>query len=367
MKQKIIKSILLTAVVTVLFSVLFTGCTSNNITTNAANVKLEGFSHQETFEVPASYISTLSFTFQNKGNTIAENVNLNVDIKDNFGNEIFSKEVTLNSALAPDEVTVQTIDVIYKIEESQLNLDISINWDGGNNNYNRSYVTEFKEYADIILESMTHHENYNLSNGYTASVDLLLKNRGNMIAYDVKINVLVHDNIGNEEYNREENVVPLLMPWEVKSYAITVPYDFDDARLNFSITITWDGGVNQYIRSFVPEFKEFADVILESMTHYERYKVFTGYVSTINFIFQNKGSATADNIKISIIVNDNYGDEKYNSEATGISLLIPGEINSYEITVPYDFVDKLLDISIKITWDGGSNNYTQSFEPKILF
>jgi len=367
MKQKMMIFVLLAVVGVVLLSVLFTGCTSNNNSNNSADVKLEGFSHHETFELPSRYISALSFTLQNTGYYSAENVKLHIDIKDNDGNEVYNKEVIVTSPLDPDTEKVQLIDVPYDLDDAQLDVDILISWDGGTNHYTRSFEPEFKEYADVILESMTHHESYDSSNGYTASVDFLIQNRGNVIADNVKIHVIVKDNGGNENYNKEENVIPLLLPWEVKTHKITVPYDFDDTRLDLSITVTWDYGVNHYTRSFEPEFKEYADIKLDSMTHYEHYKLFVGYVSTVTFILQNKGSATADNVKIHIIAHDNDGNEAYNSEMTVISSLIPGEIKSHEITVPYNFDDTRLDLSITVSWDGGSNNYSESYEPRIFF
>ena len=367
MKQKIIILVLLAVIVTMLISVLFTGCTSNNNSNNVADVKLEGFSHHETFELPAHYVSDLSFTLQNKGDAIAENVMLYISIVDNYGIEIYNKEITFNSALSPNEEIVQSIDLPYDLYDTQFDVGISVNWDGGTNQYTRSFEPEFKEYSDVVLESMTHHESYNSSKGYTASINLLFQNRGNLIAENVKIHVIARDDGGNENYNKEENLIPLLSPWEVQSYEITVPYDFDDTRLDLSITVIWDNGTNEYARSFEPEFKEFSDVQLDIMTHYEHYKLFVGYVSTANFIFQNKGSTEANNVDIHIIANDNYGNEVYNGEILLNHSLMPGEIKFHEITIPYDFDDTHLDISITVNWDGGSNNYSESYEPKIFF
>ena len=367
MKKNMKIFFIIAAVGAILLSVLFTGCTSNNNSNNVANVELEGFSHHESFELPTRYISALSFTLQNKGNAIAEDVKLYVDINDNDGTEIYNKEVTLNSTISPDEEKVQLIDVPYDFEISQLNVNISISWDGGTNYYTRSFEPEFKEYADVLLESLTHHESYDLTNGYTSSIDLLIQNRGNIIADDIKIHVIVKDNDGNENYNKEETVLPIILPWEVKNYEILVPYDFDDARLDLSITITWDGGTNYYTRSFEPEFKEYADVKLESMAHYEHYVLYVGYVSTVTFTLQNKGDATAENVKLIVSAEDNNGYELYNSEITISSLLVPGEIKSHEIAIPYDFEDTRLDLSITVNWDGGSNNYSEIYEPKISF
>ena len=368
MKQKMIIFVLLAIVGIFLLSVLFTGCTSNNSVLNdRADVKLEGFLHHETFELPSRYISTLSLTIQNKGNAIAEDIELHVNIKDNDGNEVYNKEISINSSLGIDEEKVQSIDVFYDLDDTQLDVNISISWNGGINQYTKSFTPEFKEYADVTLEKLSHYENYSFSYGYSASVILLIQNRGNNVADNVKIHVIVNDNSGNENYNKEENVMPLLLPWEITTYEITVPYDIDDSSLDFSITITWNGGINLYRKSFEPEFKEYADVKLDSMSHYEHYRLFFGYVSTVTFIIQNKGSTTADDVKIHIIALDNHGDEAYNSEMTVISSLKSGEIKSYEITIPYDFDDTQLNLSVTIIWDGGSNNYSESFEPKIFF
>ena len=367
MKKKMIISVLSTVVVILLLLTLFTGCTSNNNTNDFADVRLVGFSHHQKFELPSRCISTLSFTLQNKGNSIAENIKLHVDVWDNNGNEVYNKEVTLNSTLDPDEEKVQSIDVIYDLNDTHLDADVSINWDGGVNHYTKSFEPEYKEYTDVILESMTHHESYNLSTGYETSVNLLLRNRGNMIAEFVGIHVLVYDNSGNVEYNKEEDVIPSLLPWEIKAIEIKIPYDFDDTRLDLTITVSWDGGVNQYNRSFEPEFKEYADVKLDSMTHYEHYKLFVGYVSTVTLILQNKGSVPADNVKIHVIAHDNNDNEEYNSEVTIVPVLLPGEIRPHEITIPYDFDDARLDLTITVSWDDGMNHYNRSFEPKIFF
>jgi hypothetical protein len=367
MKNKMISSIILAIVGLFLLSVLFTGCISNNNSNKAADVKLEGFSHHETFELPTWYISSLSFTFQNTGNANAKNVSLYIYINDNIGSEVYNKELILNSTLGPNEENVQSIDVPYYLENLQLNVDITISWDGGTNHYNKTFKPKFKEYADVLLESITHHESYNPSNGYTSKINFLIQNRGNIIADNVKIHVIVKNNNGNEDYNKEENVASSLISWEVKNYNITIPFEFYDISFNLSIIITWDGGMNHYTRSIEPEFIEYADVNLESMTHYEHYKLFVGYTSIVNFIFQNKGSKPADNVEIHITAYDTYGDEIYNDVMPIFPQLIPGEIESHEIIVPYDFNDTSLYIYVTIVWDGGSNNYSESFEPRILF
>ena len=349
-----------------LLSILFTGCTLENNSNKGADLKLEGFSHHENFGLYTGDISAISFIIQNNGNSIADNINLDINIKDNNGNENYKKEIILSSALDPNEEKVESIDVPYDLDDTQLDVNILVNWDGGTNHYNWSYEPKFKEYADVVLQSLTHYESYDLSNEYTSSVSLVLQNKGNIIADEVKIHVIVNDNSGNEIYNKEENVVPLLLPWEVKSYNITIPYEIDATQMDFLITVSWNSGENYYTRSFEPEFKENANVKLDSMRHFEHYKLFVGYMSTVTFILQNQGSTTADNVKIYIIAYDNNGNELYNSEMNVISSLIPGEIVSHEITVPINFDESRLDFSINVTWAGGSNNYFESFEPRIL-
>jgi hypothetical protein len=367
MKQKITMFFSLAIVGVIFLSVLFMGCTSNNNSKKGADVTLEGFSHYETFEFPIQYISALSLTLQNIGNTIAENVTLHLEIKNNEGNEIYHKEATLNSSLDPDNYRVRSIDVPCYLEDTQLDVNISISWDGGVNHYTRSFTPEFKQYSDVMLESMTHHESYNISNGYTISVDFLMQNRGNLNAENVKIHVIVNSSTGNEIYDTKENVIPILLPWEVMVHEITFPYELDDTDLKLTISLIWDNGVNHYTRSFTPEFKQYPDVTVDSMTHFEHYKLFIGYVSMVTLLLQNKGNVTADNVKMHIIVNDQDGNEQYDSEIAVISPLIPGEIKPQEITIPYDFDDTMLDISITLTWDGGANNYSKSFEPRIFF
>ena len=367
MKKKKTVLILFIIVISMVFSVSFSGCISNNNLNNVADVRLEEVSHHETFALPTQYVSIISLAIQNKGNKIADNVKIHVKIHDNDGNELYDKEEDVISLLNPEQVKVELINVPYDLDEIRLNLDITVSWDGGVNQYNRSFEPEFNKHADVFLVSLTHHENYNLSNKYTSEVSFVFQNKGNMIAENVNFHVSVYDNNGNEEYNKEEGLTPLFLPWEVKIFEITVPYDFDDTLLDFSITVSWDGGVNHYTRSFEPEFNELADVKLDSMFHYEYYKLAVGYMSTVSFIFQNKGSVTADNVKIHVTVYDNDGNEEYNEGLTSIPFLLPGEIKFHEITTPYDFDDARLDLNITISWDGGTNHYTKSFEPKITF
>ena len=367
MIKKTMKIVLIIVSLTILLLLSFSGCISNNKTNNIANVELEGFSHHEIFELPTNFFSSLSFTLQNKGDEIAKNVKLNVDIKDNSGNEVYNKDMNLNYTFDPEEEIVQSIDVFYNIDNTQLEANISISWDGGINEYTIFFEPQFKDYSDVALESLTHHESYNSSNGYIASVDLLIQNRGNIIADNVIIHVIVDDNEGNEIYNKEENLIPSISPWEVKTNEIIIPYDYIDTHLDLSITISWDGGVNHYTRSFEPEYKEYADVKLDNMTHYEHHKIFFGYASIISFIFQNKGDAIAENINLNIDIKDNNGNELYNTDSILTSSLLPGEIKPHDITVKYDFDVTHINLSITISWDGGSNKYSESYEPRIFF
>ena len=96
MIKKTMKIVLIIVSLTILLLLSFSGCISNNKTNNIANVELEGFSHHEIFELPTNFFSSLSFTLQNKGDEIAKNVKLNVDIKDNSGNEVYNKDMNLN-------------------------------------------------------------------------------------------------------------------------------------------------------------------------------------------------------------------------------------------------------------------------------
>ena len=368
MKQKNILNALIAIIIIMLVSIIFTGCTSNEkILNDRANVKIERFSHQETFELPARYISTLSFTIQNKGNAIAENITLHINVKDNDGNEIYNKEITENSSLGLDEEKSQSINVLYDLDDTNLNVNISIIWNGGINHYNTSFKPEYKLYSDVVLEGITHYESYNYSYGYTTSVTLLIQNRGNLNANNIKIHTIINNNSGHEDYNKEEDVMPILLPWEIKTHEIKVPFNSDDKQLNLSIIIIWDDGINHYNMSFKPEYKEYADVKINSMTHYEHYRLFFGYVSTLTFILQNKGSETADNVRVHVIAHDNDGNEEYNTELIAITSLSPGGTTSYEIEVPFNFNDKLLNLSITVSWDGGSNSYSESYEPKIFF
>jgi len=361
------KKLLLPVLFLLVLSVVLSGCTSvtNKNIERSSDVKLEGFSHYEALDLQQNYVSTLTFTLQNTGNVTAQNVILQINIENISKDEIYNKELILNSSLQQKEVQVLSVHVPYTLHDSKLYVNIDIIWDGGVNNYMRSFNLSLYKFANVVLDNMLHYESYNSSYGYETQINFFIQNKGNTIANNVEIHVVVSDYSGAIEFDNSLQPIISYLPGEIRDYKITIPYDNEGFLLNLSITINWNGGVNYINRSFIPKFREYADVVMESMTHYEHYKLFEGYRSTVTFVIQNTGNENADSVQMHLIIYDKSGNQDYNYDAIMESFMAPGEIKSYEFTIPYDINDTFLNLNLTVSWDGGKNAYSETFKPKI--
>jgi len=346
-------------------SILLSGCVTEN-PTKAADVILANMSHVETLQSPIGYKSTITFSLQNIGNSSAKNITMRVIIHDKERNEYYNNEESVISILDPTAVTMHKIIIFYELENETLNLNITVRWDTGEHNYTRSFVPKIIDYANVQLDYMTHHERVEFPDVHISHVNLTLRNTGNTVAEDVKANIVVHNENNIEQYNQEDNVSIQLIPGEFASYEIDIHYDPLDTQLDLNITIKWNTGENNYSRSFSPEIIEQANVQLENMTHFERYQLLVGHISTVDFILQNRGNEIAENVTIEVIAQDQSGNIQYTKESNVIMALLPGAIVVHEISIPYDLDDKILDLTITVKWPGGDNQYTQSFTPKLL-
>jgi hypothetical protein len=346
-------------------SILLSGCVSEN-PTKAADVILTNMTHVETLQFPIGYKSNITFSLQNIGDASAKNITMRVIVHDNDGNEPFNSEESVISILDPNAVTPHKIILFYDLDDETLNLNITIRWDTGEHNYTRSFVPKIIDYANVQLDFMTHHERIEFPDIRISHVNFTLRNTGNMVAKDVKSNIVVQDEDNNEQYHQEVNVSTQLIPGEFISYGIDIVYDLDDILLNLTITIKWNTGENNYSRSFSPEVIEQANIQLENMTHFERYRLLLGHLSTVDFILQNRGNEIAEDVTIGVIAQDQSGNIQYTKESNVITELIPGAIVVHEISIPYDYDDIRLNLTINVKWTGGENQYTRSFTPELL-
>lgn len=346
-------------------SILFSGCVSEN-PAKAANVILTNMTHVETLQSPIGYTTTITFSLQNIGDTSAKNITMRVIVHDNDGNEPFNSEESVISILDPNAVTPHKINLFYDLDDETLNLNITIRWDAGEHNYTRSFVPKIIEYANVQLDYMTHHERIEFPDIHISHVNFTLRNTGNTVAEDVKANIVAKDEDNNEQYHQEVNVSTRLIPGEFISYGIDIFYDLDDILLDLTITIKWNTGENNYSRSFSPEVIEQANVQLENMTHFERYRLLLGHISNVDFILQNRGNEIAEDVTIGVIAQDQSGNIQYTEESNVITTLIPGAIIVHEISIPYDLDDKILDLNITVKWTDGENQYTRSFTPQLI-
>jgi hypothetical protein len=344
-------------------SIVFSGCVS---TGGSADVWLTNMTHLETVDFPIGYKSTVTFSLENIGDIQAKAITMRVVVHDNDGNEQYNNEESVSSVLDPQAIIPYTIFIIYDADDVSLDLNITVRWDTGEHTYTKSFVPQITEYANVELEYLTHHERIVLPDVHISHVNFTLRNTGNITAEDVKANIAVYDQDSNEQYHQEVNVSERLIPEAFTFYDIDIAYDTDDILLNLNITIQWSTGKNTYSRSFSPEIIEQANVQLENMTHFERYQLFVGHISMVDFILQNRGNTIAEDITIKVIAQDQNGNTQYTGENTVIAVLLPGAIAVHEISIPYDLDDERLDLTITVKWTGGENQYTQSFTPKLL-
>ena len=349
----------------VITSISISGCVSED-STKSADVILTNMTHAETLQLPLRYISIVTFSLQNIGDAPAKNITMRVIAYDTEGNEQYYNNESVVSVLDPAGMIPHQITIFYILGGESVNLNLTIRWNTGEHTYTRSFTSENIKYANVQLDYLTHHEQLEFPDIHISHVNFTVRNTGNTIAEDVKAYIIVYDQDNNELFNQDVNVTALLRPEEFTNYSFDIFYDLEDNLLGLNITVKWDAGENNYTQSFSPEFIEKVDVQLENMTHFERYRLFVGHTSNIDFIFQNRGNEPAKNVALEVVAKDQDGNINYDQESNVIGMLIlPGAIVTHEISIPYDFDDVLLNLTITVKWIGGENHYIRSFTPKL--
>jgi hypothetical protein len=79
-----------------------------------------------------------------------------------------------------------------------------------------------------------------------------------------------------------------------------------------------------------------------------------------------RSNAIAKDVTIEVMTTDQDGNVQYTSENNVIGALVPGDLVVHEISITYTVYVKHLDLNITVKWDGGQNQYTRSFTPKLL-
>jgi hypothetical protein len=103
------------------------------------DVFLQNISHKET-QNSSGYSSTITFLLLNDGDFEAKNIQINVTVYDPDGNEKFADQVPVVSLLIPDDSATSQIIVPYDSDDTSLNIEITVLWDGGFNQYTKTIV-----------------------------------------------------------------------------------------------------------------------------------------------------------------------------------------------------------------------------------
>ena len=311
----------------VITSISISGCVSED-STKSADVILTNMTHAETLQLPLRYISIVTFSLQNIGDAPAKNITMRVIAYDTEGNEQYYNNESVVSVLDPAGMIPHQITIFYILGGESVNLNLTIRWNTGEHTYTRSFTSENIKYANVQLDYLTHHEQLEFPDIHISHVNFTVRNTGNTIAEDVKAYIIVYDQDNNELFNQDVNVTALLRPEEFTNYSFDIFYDLEDNLLGLNITVKWDAGENNYTQSFSPEFIEKVDVQLENMTHFERYRLFVGHTSNIDFIFQNRGNEPAKNVALEVVAKDQDGNINYDQESNVIEMLWPGNLRS---------------------------------------
>jgi hypothetical protein len=105
-----------------------------------ANVQLENMTHSERYRLLVGHISNVDFILQNRGNEIAENVTIKVIAQDQNGNIQYTKENNVIGVLISGDIVAHEISIPYDPEDNRLDLAITVQWTGGENQYTRSFI-----------------------------------------------------------------------------------------------------------------------------------------------------------------------------------------------------------------------------------
>lgn len=111
-----------------------------------ANVEVESYSHEESVQAIGGFVSEVSFTLTNTGGSDAENVDIHVIAYDGEGNVQYDETTSVTSSLRPEESTTHMVTISYQVlTDDRLDLDINVQWEGGQNSYEESYQVEVLE------------------------------------------------------------------------------------------------------------------------------------------------------------------------------------------------------------------------------
>ena len=99
--------------------------------------------------------------------------------------------------------------------------------------------------AVLVMEKYTGEHHWDLTKGYYATVNLVVRNTGSASATDGYVILYSTDQDSEVECNEVE-YLPTLSPGEVHGVSFTVNYEMGDTLLNNKITINWSGGSKEY-------------------------------------------------------------------------------------------------------------------------
>ena len=99
--------------------------------------------------------------------------------------------------------------------------------------------------ANLIMTDYSGEGHWDLTKGYYATVNLVVKNIGTASGTNGYVILDTTDQDKEVECNEVE-YLPTLSPGEVYGVSFTIDYEMGDTLLNNKITISWSGGSNEY-------------------------------------------------------------------------------------------------------------------------
>jgi hypothetical protein len=247
-KKSIISKIKIWLVITILgFFTILSGCVEDN-QASAAEIKLETFSHDESYSAFDDFISEISFFVTNSGEKPVNYVKLIVEVNDQDEDELYYKEIYISDYLTPGENASEKAIVNYEKNDTILYFNVTVEWEGESNQYSDSFILEDIT-ANVELINFTHNEHIEFEEFLVSTVTFTLENTGQEPANNVDLYVKALDQDNNIQYEDEISVVGELEYKENITKEITIDYDIIDQFLNLDIIVKWENDQNQYFES----------------------------------------------------------------------------------------------------------------------
>jgi hypothetical protein len=229
------------------FFSIICGCIGDN-QVNAAEIKLENFSHNESYSAFDEFISEITFFVNNSGEKPVNYVKLIVEVNDQDENELCDKEIYISDYLSSGENASEKAIVYYEKNDTSLYFNVTVEWEGGSNQYSDSFILEDIT-ANVELINFTHIEHIEFEEFLVSTVTFTLENTGQETANNVDLYVKASNQDNNIQYEDEISVVGELEYGENVKKEIPIDYDIIDQFLNLDIIIKWDNDQNQYFES----------------------------------------------------------------------------------------------------------------------